>query len=169
MPDPQVGDHGHVNLKVQSRADMYFPDLSPWGQCPYDAHDAPFKSIGWLSKDNPFQTGELIPEVLAALRTFTKEAVSFWIACGHHRCEFCPPAGPWTLANVSNREILVPARGVIYVAPVLILHYIEAHRYIPPDEFIDALMACPRQLTDEWGALMKQSPYFAERLGLTTR
>jgi hypothetical protein len=93
------------------------------------------------------------------------EAVKFWIACGHHRCEFCPSTGPWTLANCSNSEIFVPAQGVIYVAPAMILHYIEAHEYKPPDEFIDALAGCPRQLSDAWNALMSQSTFFAQRLG----
>jgi len=144
---------------------MFFADLSPWSG--YQSK-GPFKAIGWLSKDHPYQRGELTSEALSALHAFMNEAVTFWIACGHHRCEFCPTTGPWTLANTSSREILVPAIDVIYVAPVLILHYIEAHQYKPPDEFIDALLACPRQRSDEWIALMRQSPTFAERLASKT-
>ena len=146
---------------------MYYPDLSPWHGYQLDGA---FKSIGWISKDHPFQKSELTPEVLSALRAYMKEPVSFWMACGVHRCEFCPPAGPWTWNNTSNREIWVPTIDVLYVAPVLILHYVEIHQYKPPDEFIDALMACPRQLSDEWRALTgRQSAYFADCLGLKTR
>jgi hypothetical protein len=145
---------------------VYAPDLAPWGGY---TGVAALTCVGWLSKHHPFQTGELAPAAITALRSFKNESVRFWIACGVHRCEFCPPAGPWTVETTSNWEILVPAIGAIYVAPASILHYIEAHQYKPPDEFIDAFMACPRQMSDEWAALMRQSPFFAERLGLTTR
>jgi hypothetical protein len=64
------------------------------------------------------------------------------------------------MENTSSSDVWLPARGVIFVAPSLILHYVEAHQYNPPTEYVDALMACPRQLSDEWSALMKQSPYF---------
>ena len=31
--------------------------------------------------------------------------------------------------------------GTIYSAPTLILHYIDEHNYLPPEGFIDALLA----------------------------
>lgn len=34
---------------------------------------------------------------------------------------------------------------MVYVAPELILHYIEAHLYKPPDEFINAVLRSPDQ------------------------
>jgi hypothetical protein len=98
---------------------MYHPDLSPWNGFPSDAE---VKCVGWLGKDHPFQTGALAQNAITVLRVYVKEAVSFWMACGHHRCEFCPATGPWTLDNTSNREIWVPTSRCIYVAPTLILH-----------------------------------------------
>lgn len=39
-------------------------------------------------------------------------------------------------------EIWLPSSsGVIYAAPSLIYHYMEAHRYLPPQEFLDAVIA----------------------------
>jgi hypothetical protein len=39
-----------------------------------------------------------------------------------------------------NGEIRVRAtNGTIDVAPVLIYHYVAAHGYMPPDEFISAI------------------------------
>ena len=41
--------------------------------------------------------------------------------------------------TTGNGEIrITAANGTIYVAPVLILHYVVAHGYQPPQEFVDA-------------------------------
>jgi hypothetical protein len=37
------------------------------------------------------------------------------------------------------KNLLVPCRGLIYAAPSLVIHYIEAHGYKPPDAFVEAL------------------------------
>ena len=40
-----------------------------------------------------------------------------------------------------NGEIRVTDRsGVTYVAPVLIRHYVSEHEYVPPRQFIDAVL-----------------------------
>jgi hypothetical protein len=36
-------------------------------------------------------------------------------------------------------NIFVPHGDVMYVAPTLILHYVEIHGYRPPEEFLRAL------------------------------
>jgi hypothetical protein len=47
--------------------------------------------------------------------------------------------------TTGNGEIRVTAtNGINYVAPVLILHYVGAHEYLPPKEFIDAVMRAAR-------------------------
>ena len=47
--------------------------------------------------------------------------------------------GAW----LGSAQIWVPSveGDVIYAAPTLIYHYVEAHRYCPPREFIDAVLA----------------------------
>jgi hypothetical protein len=43
---------------------------------------------------------------------------------------------------MGNGEIRVTGRnGNIYVAPVLVLHYVVVHGYAPPPEFVDAVVA----------------------------
>ncbi len=102
---------------------MYFPDLSHYvyGQTFPERH---IFNIGWLS-----------------------------LYRGKHACEFCPeppkkrlPGGIETLDYpaeiLGNGEIRVRALdGKIYVAPVLIYHYIVCHEYLPPRVFIDAVAA----------------------------
>ncbi len=137
---------------------MQYLDLSPWKG--FGTGDDVFKAVGWLSKTHAFSTGSIPSDIIEALRLFVKESWKPWITAGHHHCEFCSPAGPWTLENTGSSEIWLPAQGVIFVAPTLILHYVEAHHYKPPDELLHALMTCPPQFSDEWFALMKQASYF---------
>jgi hypothetical protein len=48
-------------------------------------------------------------------------------------------SGPWKLA-VGNGEIRVSGKdGIVYAAPTLVCHYIQAHGYFPPEEFIEAV------------------------------
>jgi len=78
---------------------------------------------------------------------------------GKHLCELCPePPGlvrsnlpsrvvmdpacswwRWAEPRSSNGEIRVSHGGVLFAAPVLIIHYIEAHGYVPPAEFLKAI------------------------------
>jgi hypothetical protein len=46
-----------------------------------------------------------------------------------HKCPFCGNAA-------GTGEIDVVGSTMIYAAPTLIIHYVEAHRYCPPDEFV---------------------------------
>ena len=40
--------------------------------------------------------------------------------------------------------------GCILVAPSLVLHYIDAHQYLPPAEFISAVLRCPEVGSPEY-------------------
>ena len=51
-------------------------------------------------------------------------------------CRFHPEA-------VGGKDLFIPGRGFLYVAPELVVHYMNAHGYAPPAEFCDAVMACP--------------------------
>ena len=60
-----------------------------------------------------------------------------------HLCEYCDKQmeGDKTVCAMGNGEIRVIGKdGQVYSAPKLIIHYIEAHGYKVPDEFIEAVM-----------------------------
>src|SRR5262245_45389222 len=108
---------------------MHFADLAPICQVDFGSR---IRAIGWLSVVFPYQAGPVPAEFVEALR---RQLANPWqpvTACGPHACEFCPAGGPVFRAV---RNLWVPGEGVIYVAPEMVLHYIEAHRYRPPDEF----------------------------------
>jgi len=45
----------------------------------------------------------------------------------------------WADRRWSNGEIRVASDGVTYAAPILIVHYIEEHGYLPPTQFLEAI------------------------------
>ena len=69
---------------------------------------------------------------------------------GFHTCEFCGADGANTeivahwdghSRRLGSAEIRVTsASGISYAAPDLVVHYIEAHGYGPPAEFVAALL-----------------------------
>ncbi|WP_146209646.1 hypothetical protein [Vitiosangium sp. GDMCC 1.1324] len=44
----------------------------------------------------------------------------------------------------------IPSAHHLFIAPELIVHYITAHGYRPPDTFIEAVLACPPQKSPEY-------------------
>jgi hypothetical protein len=55
----------------------------------------------------------------------------------------------WNKAHVGipfpfgSAEIRVPGKGnIVFAAPEMIAHYVIMHEYRPPEEFIEAVLAC---------------------------
>ena len=93
--------------------------------------DAVVRSVGWLGNQVP-RTGELDQGALKRLRHYRDVAFHDEGDMGNHVCEIC---------GVENGrgEFWVEWDGVRYVLPALVLHYCEAHGYLPPAEFLSAL------------------------------
>jgi hypothetical protein len=141
---PTLGLHTGVNATplFHGSADVtHYEDLSPyefwrrvWPQVPPDDADSMF-SVGWLDSAHPFRSGRCPGDVLARLRELALDPVR--LTRGVHRCELCA-TGPSVASG--NGELEVRADdGAIYVAPALVVHYIEEHGYVPPDVVLAAL------------------------------
>jgi hypothetical protein len=128
---------------------MYYPDLTPY-KFGGDELQPDILNIGWLSAAEPFRSGIVDEQFVEALRRLVAARVNLYR--GKHYCEFCPgptfitaPSGlrlaepsPGTSGNGEIR--VVAANGITYVAPVLVLHYVVTHKYLPPPEFIEAVI-----------------------------
>jgi hypothetical protein len=58
---------------------------------------------------------------------------------GRYECDFCTGKEK----PGSSAEVRVPGKnGRVYAAPHMIHHYVVAHGYLPPEEFIQAVLAC---------------------------
>jgi hypothetical protein len=100
-------------------------------------------NVGWLSRWRSFHTGPVDQSALEKLLRLCQEPVNR--TRGWHRCLFCG-AYPAVMSidgesiTLGDAEIRVPGRdGKLYAAPTLICHYIDKHRYCPPQEFLDAV------------------------------
>jgi hypothetical protein len=74
---------------------------------------------------------------------------------GVHTCELCN-------SNTAGGFIGVPAGPLLYVAPEMVGHYVEAHRYVPPIEFVTAVMKAPLPGSKEYAIAVLQ---FRQSLG----
>ena len=123
---------------------MWIADLSPYGD---DEH---FLAVGYLARGQAFTTGDVSVEFFTRLCQLLQNPWNPAYPAGLHLCEFCrftygalARFGDYTVSSVSNCELFVPGDGVIYVAPISIAHYIDAHEYSPPAEFCEAVLRCP--------------------------
>ena len=137
----------------------YFPDLSPYayghGSHPGVVH------VGWLDNVHLYSKGEVDARLVQKMRSLAAKPVELYR--GKHVCELCaePPGliktfmpngividpncswARWISERSSNGEIRVSREGITYAAPVLVIHNIEAHGYLPPDQFLLAVEEAP--------------------------
>ena len=129
---------------------MYFQDLSKYRYRSNEPSTGVL-NIGWLSREHSFPTGEASKAFIECLRQLAASPIE--LTRGAHICEFFPEPpvflsrGGLPMRNpppgtFGNGEIrVVGSNGLTYIAPVLVLHYVEAHNYLPPQEFIAAVLA----------------------------
>lgn len=110
------------------------------------------RAVGWLSSSEPFPRGEVPAAFLARLREFYRlsghswEALQFRVFGGLHDCEFCDKC-------TCARDFGVATAAELFVAPGMIVHYVESHAYLPPPEFISAVLSAPLPDTEAYANL----------------
>jgi hypothetical protein len=126
----------------------YFEDLSDYRYGPFLARPN-VVNVGWLSKKHEFCEGPTTPQFRSKLYQFCMfTRVGAW---GFHACEFCGEEGvSYEGLRLGSAEIRVFGEARVYAAPNLILHYVHAHHYLPPAEFVEAVMTGPIPPGDEY-------------------
>ena len=115
----------------------YHKDLSKAGANTY--------YVGWLSKNIDFQKGKMDLGFLEKLKSQNNQRE---IDCGirsYDYCELC--VSPNTLEQFqevfyrgkSKGYLHIKSNGKKYRSPGMLVHYMEEHGYLPPEEFIEAL------------------------------
>jgi hypothetical protein len=126
-----------------------------------DAWQVPLRAIGWLGFPFPYRLGRVPPGFRSRLDALVGGAERHSYGChyyGFHICSWCvvtqriPPEQPW-----SQSSLWVPGNGVVYVAPIGIPHYVAAHGYRPPTEFIEAVMRCPEYGSTAYEAALTEA------------
>jgi hypothetical protein len=103
-------------------------------------------AVGWLGPDVTFDRGAVPKPALGRLLALATEPQN--LTRGLHYCWMCDAESPieertpdGSRVWLGNGEIHVPkAAGVTYAMPTLGIDYITAHRYLPPQDFIGAVM-----------------------------
>lgn len=123
----------------------WFADLSPIDYFPGNASSI-LRAVGWLERDRSFPVGRVEPEVYECLESLLRNPFQPLVSLGVHDCSLC-----LFRAEARGAEnLFVPAGEFVYVCPELILHYINAHSYLPPRPFCDAVLRCPDTRTMEY-------------------
>ncbi|MET8247725.1 hypothetical protein ABZV31_26965 [Streptomyces sp. NPDC005202] len=120
----------------------YYPDLSPYT---YDTADREMLTVGWLSREHPYTTGTAPEGLVEALVRLAREAVN--VQRGMHFCNLCPDFQT-ARAHTSRGDVFIGSgeirvtsdSGIVYAAPTMIVHYVEDHAYLPPEEFCVAAL-----------------------------
>lgn len=116
IPDLEEGEWWHV---VDFAYNKSIPDN-------FDA-----VMVGWIG-DKIISKGNVSAETMARLEWAYNNRVIDQGCLGEHECEIC--------RNHTDRgEILIIDGENMYVAPRMIVHYIKAHSYCPPKEFLSAV------------------------------
>jgi len=118
-----------------------YPDLTLVAPSPWIGLTAFY--VGWLSKSTPFTKGPTPPGFLERLLEFGD--LGTYMVSGLDPCTFCEDVvrANSTQELLGQGHILVQWRNQWYYAPNLIIHYIEAHQYLPPAPFIQAALESP--------------------------
>ncbi|MEE4592566.1 hypothetical protein V2J94_11830 [Streptomyces sp. DSM 41524] len=108
-------------------------------------------NVGWLERQEEFPRGEVPTEFVHALavvcRDHSTNRMRGWQSCTLPHPEGKPPYPvvvevDGTEVTLGSAEIRLLARdGRWLIAPNLVLHYVAAHGYLPPREFIEAVTA----------------------------
>lgn len=128
---------------------MFVEDLSTRA---YFADGDKVRAVGWLEAGHAFPRGPVPDGFVAALKAHVAKAFQPVIFMGSHRCSLCAEEGRHCRGH---HNLLVPTAGLLYVAPELVVHYIEDHGYQPPAEFLDAVLACPEQGSSAYFELLR--------------
>jgi hypothetical protein len=104
--------------------------------------------VGWLDDTHDYPRGEVSDDFMEKLLQLLANPWQPCVALGFHACELCGPMvvneGGVIDHALGTRNLFVPSEDCIYVAPELVVHYIEVHGYQPPEKFVDAVLRCPR-------------------------
>ena len=145
----------------------HFEDLQPCTRIPGEW--TRLLAVGWLAKGHQFPRRKPDPSLVRRLDALLANP---WAPGGHphtgtHWCDLC--AGGYERRR-SFCNLFIPTADCVLVAPSLITHYIARHRYAPPAEFIEAVLACPEMGSPEYLAQIRHhhalQPTDAPRTGL---
>jgi hypothetical protein len=127
----------------------FFADLTPHTYSPTCGLNV--LNVGWLDEGKEFPKGPTSDEFKIALKDLCSHPII--LHRGFHGCYFClveHRANPVACGNGQIR--VIDSNKVWYAAPTLLYHYVTDHQYLPPAEFVRAVI-CPLAIGTDIGWL----------------
>lgn len=131
-----------------------YPDLSIYTNQLWPFQLVGVRNIGWIDiSKKSYSVGVMAEELRLKM---------FEISCGEktfrplveteREAPCCPICGEIRIrkserAIFVKSELWIPGENVIYASPILILHNIEVHNYLPPTPYLEALEALEKDLS----------------------
>ncbi len=129
-------------------------------------------NVGWIEDKVPSCEVPLLDSPKRSLTYHLGEYLKYPVNLyrGHHTCRMCGFTTydtPGETLHQGNGEIFVRGpNNIVYVAPTMILHYVDAHGYVPPSGFVTAVTTtstmeayhCFHDLYEAWEAGCEPSP-----------
>jgi hypothetical protein len=131
---------------------MHFADMGTSSMMAAGSH---VRAVGWLDARHAFPTGRLDAAVVDRIGAFANSwrlsvvALEWPCAAGSHTCELCG-------SFESSGNLGVPAGEILFVCPEMIAHYVGAHDYVPPKEFVEAINRAPLPGSAEYTAAVSR-------------
>jgi hypothetical protein len=159
-----IEEHGYLppeeflNAIEEDQAMSYYPDLRPYTFGRTLLPDV--LQVGWLDNVHVYPKGPVAAHLIEKLKKLVASPVKS--EREFHFCDLCAEPDmvkfkrfeggqvtftaeyqEWIKPRSNHGEIRVSAGDITFAAPVLIVHYIEDHGYLPPAEFLQAIEENP--------------------------
>lgn len=130
---------------------MFYEDLSNY--CYYLKTPAStVRNVGWLEKDKSYATGEVSGSFLPKLSSIIlgNDIIDAQVnrIRSAHPCSLSGCSNLQIEANgrkdsLGAAEIWIPSKdgSNFFATPSMVYHYVETHSYLPPEEFVSAVMS----------------------------
>ncbi len=134
----------------------HFLDLTPYSYL-QEEQEHPL-NVGWLDSNHEYRKGATSREFIEKLAWVCVHATVYRTP-GIHKCSLCAPMDfGFHMVSLEREkhilgsaEVRVKGQKAAYAAPDLVLHYVVAHEYLPPDDFIAGVLMLEVKLAhDHW-------------------
>lgn len=129
---------------------MHYEDLTQYSHCLKTPLPS-VRNVGWLDAAQHFTRGPVAGNFLPKLREVVCSVGALDVHVNKLRsfdvCSMCGEVGTFEFdgreVKLLSSELWIPGldRDTYWVAPSLLHHYVDAHAYRPPQEFIEAMMS----------------------------
>jgi hypothetical protein len=111
-----------------------------------DSWQVPLSAIGWLEIGHAYIEGSTpmsLVEKLDVLIDGAGRAFQQYHFRGLHDCTLCEPGDVNARLPRSHINLLIPGKREVFASPASITHYLTMHSYLPPSQFVEAVLGMP--------------------------